>query len=145
MFEYMWAIWLGVFVIMIIVEASTVELVSMFFALGSLVALIISFIPGVEWWIQLIVFVVISGASLLGLRPLIKKYFSREKRNTNVDEFVGKKVTIVDINGDGYPEAKLNGVLWRVSLEDEEDSIKAGEKAVVIKIEGNRLVVRKEY
>lgn len=141
----MWAIWLGVFVIMIIVEASTVELVSMFFALGSLVALIISFIPGVEWWIQLIVFVVISGASLLGLRPLIKKYFSREKRNTNVDEFVGKKVTIVDINGDGYPEAKLNGVLWRVSLEDEEDSIKAGEKAVVIKIEGNRLVVRKEY
>lgn len=145
MFEYMWAIWLGVFVIMIIVEASTVELVSMFFALGSLVALIISFIPGVEWWIQLIVFVVISGVSLLGLRPLIKKYFSREKRNTNVDEFVGKKVTIVDINGDGYPEAKLNGVLWRVSLEDEEDSIKAGEKAVVVKIEGNRLVVRKEY
>ena len=145
MFEYMWAVWLGVFVIMIIVEASTVELVSMFFALGSLVALIISFIPGVEWWIQLIVFVVISGVSLLGLRPLIKKYFSREKRNTNVDEFVGKKVTIVDVNGDGYPEAKLNGVLWRVSLEDEEDSIKAGEKAVVVKIEGNRLVVRKEY
>ena len=67
MAEYMWIIWLSIFVIMLIVEASTTELVSVFFALGALVAMIISFIPNVEWWVQLIVFVVVSGATLAAL------------------------------------------------------------------------------
>ena len=144
MSEYMWAIWLGIFALAIIIEVSTTELVSIFFAFGSVLALIISFIPGVSWWIQLIVFVVISGVSLLGLRPLMRRYLNKEKRNTNVDELIGKKVTVIDVNGDGYPEAKINGLIWRLTSAKEDEIIEVGDKAVVEKIEGNRLVVRKE-
>ena len=142
--EFMWAIWLGIFALAIIVEFSTTELVSIFFAFGSVLALVISFIPGVTWWIQLIVFVVISGVSLLGLRPLMRRYLNKEKRNTNVDELIGKKVTVIDVNGDGYPEAKINGLIWRLTNANEDEKIEVGDKAIVIKIEGNRLVVRKE-
>ena len=143
MAEYMWIIWLSVFVIALIIEASTTELVSIFFAFGAIVAMIISFIPGVEWWVQLIVFVVLSGASLAALRPLVRKYFNKEKRNTNVDEMIGKKANVIDVNNDGYPEVKVNGLIWRIEPVDEEEKLEVGQKVEVVSIKGNKLVVRK--
>ena len=143
MAEYMWIIWLSVFVIALIIEASTTELVSVFFAFGALVAMVISFIPGVEWWVQLVVFVVLSGVSLAALRPLVKKYFNKEKRSTNVDEMIGKRANVIDVNGDGYPEVKVNGLIWRVEPVDEEEKIEVGQKVEIVAIKGNKLVVRK--
>ena len=143
MFEYMWAIWLGVFVISIIIEATTTELVSIFFAFGSVVTLIISFIPGVSWWIQLIIFVAISGASLIGLRPLMHKFLNKEKRQTNVDELIGKKISMIDENNDGCYEAKINGIIWRVININEEEKLKLEDKVEIVSINGNKLVVRK--
>ena len=143
MAEYMWIIWLSIFVIMLIVEASTTELVSVFFALGALIAMVISFIPGVEWWVQLIVFVVVSGATLAALRPLVKKFFNKEKRSTNVDEFIGKKLSVIDLNNDGVPEVKVNGLIWRIEGVDEEDKFNVDDKVEVVAIKGNKLVVRK--
>ena len=139
----MWIVWLAIFVVAIIIEATTTELVSIFFCFGSIVALIISFIPGASWWVQLIVFIVVSGASLLGLRPLVHKYFNKEKRNTNVDELIGKKITILDLNKDNLYEAKVNGLVWRVTTVDEEEQLKENDKAEVVAISGNKLVVRK--
>lgn len=141
--QYMWIVWLAIFVVAIIIEATTTELVSIFFCFGSIVALIISFIPGASWWVQLIVFIVVSGASLLGLRPLVHKYFNKEKRNTNVDELIGKKITILDLNKDNLYEAKVNGLVWRVTTVDEEEQLKEKDKAEVVAISGNKLVVRK--
>ncbi|MBE6141944.1 MAG: NfeD family protein [Erysipelotrichaceae bacterium] len=141
--QYMWIVWLAIFVVAIIIEATTTELVSIFFCFGSIIALIISFIPGASWWIQLIVFIVVSGASLLGLRPLVHKYFNKEKRNTNVDELIGKKITILDLNKDNLYEAKVNGLVWRVTTVDEEEQLKENDKAEVVAISGNKLVVRK--
>ena len=143
MAEYMWIVWLSVFVIALIIEASTTELVSVFFAFGALVALIISFIPGVEWWVQLVVFVVLSGVSLAALRPLVKKYFNKEKRNTNVDEMIGKRTNVIDVNNDGYPEVKVNGLIWRIEPVNEEEKLEVGQKIEVMAIKGNKLVVRK--
>ena len=57
--QYLWIIWLAIFVIALVIEASGPSLVSIWFALGALVTMIISFIPGVAWWIELIVFVVV--------------------------------------------------------------------------------------
>ena len=82
MAEYLWIVWLSIFVVALIVETGTTELVSIFFAFGALIAMIISFIPGVEWWVQLIIFVVLSGVSLAALRPVVKKYLNKEKRDT---------------------------------------------------------------
>ena len=80
--SYMWIIWLALFVIMLLVEASGPALVSVWFAFGALIALIVSFIPGVAWWIEVIIFVVISVATLLALRPVLKRYIKRNNLNT---------------------------------------------------------------
>ena len=52
--QYMWIVWLALFVIMLVVEAAGPALVSIWFSFGALIALIISFIPGIEWWIEVI-------------------------------------------------------------------------------------------
>ena len=142
---YMWIIWLGIFVISIVIEALTAEVVSIFFAAGSMVALIISFIPGVDWWIEVIVFVVFSGASLLGLRPLMHRFLSKEKRNTNIDEMIGKKgLMIKDCDELNHGEIKVNGVIWTAISADENEAIKANEKVVIVGVNGNKLIVKKE-
>lgn len=143
MVEYLWIVWLSVFVIGLIIETGTTELVSIFFSFGALIAMTISFIPGVEWWVQLIIFVVLSGASLAALRPIVKKYLNKEKRDTNVDEYIGKKVNVIDVNNDGTPEVKLNGLIWRIEPVDEEEKIIVGEKVEIVTIKGNKLIVRK--
>ena len=142
--QYMWIVWLAVFVISIIIEATTAELVSIFFAAGSVIALIISFIPGVEWWIELVVFVVVSGATLLGLRPLVNKLLKKEKRNTNVDEMIGKKgVMIKGCDELNYGEIKVNGVIWTAMSEDPKEAISENEVVIITAIQGNKLVVKK--
>ena len=140
----MWAIWLGVFVLSILIEALTAELVSVFFACGSLIALIISFIPGVPWWVQIVVFVVISGASLFGLRPLMSKVLNKEKRKTNVDEMIGKKgIMIKGCDELNYGEIKVNGVIWTAVSADEKETINANEVVIIVAVKGNKLVVKK--
>ena len=140
---YMWIIWLGIFVLALIIEAISPELLSVWFALGSIIALILSFIPGVTWWIQLIVFVVVSGTLLLCLRPLTKKYMIRNKRNTNIDEIIGKKGKMIkgcdELN---HGEVKINGVIWTAVSSDEKSSIKEDAIVKVISIEGNKLIVK---
>ena len=143
--EYMWIIWLAVFVLSIIIEATTAELVSIFFAAGSLVALIISFIPKVDWWIETVIFVVISGVSLLGLRPLMNKLLKREKRNTNIDEMIGKKgIMIKEYDEFNYGEIKVNGIIWNAVNVIEKETIKANEVVTIVGVQGNKLIVRKE-
>ena len=143
--EYMWIIWLAVFVLSIIIEATTAELVSIFFAVGSLVALIISFIPKVDWWIETVIFVVISGVSLLGLRPLMNKLLKREKRNTNIDEMIGKKgIMIKEYDEFNYGEIKVNGIIWNAVNVIEKETIKANEVVTIVGVQGNKLIVRKE-
>jgi membrane protein implicated in regulation of membrane protease activity len=79
--NYMVWIWLGIFVVTIIVEAATQDLVSIWFSLGSMAALCVSF--GVPFWVEIIVFFVVSTITLIFTRPLVKKLMDRQIRKTN--------------------------------------------------------------
>lgn len=142
--QYMWVVWLVVFVLAIIIEATTSELVSIFFAAGALMALVISLIPNVAWWVELIVFVVVSGVSLLGLRPLMHKLLNKEKRDTNIDEIIGKKgIIIKKVDELNYGEIKVNGVIWTAISAEEKDVINENEIVTIVAVKGNKLVVKK--
>ena len=67
--QYMWIVWLSLFVVMVIIEVSGPALLSIWFAFGSLVSLIVSLIPGVPWWVELIIFIAIS----LDIRKYVAK------------------------------------------------------------------------
>ena len=142
--QYMWIVWLSIFVLSLIIEACTTELVSIFFTLGSIVALILSLINGIPLYWEIIAFTVLSIVSLLALRPVMKKVLDRQKRKTNVDEFIGKTVKLTK----GYEEfnngeTKLNGLYWTVINVNEEEPIEEGTLVTIVSVQGNKLVVKK--
>ena len=144
MFEYMWAIWLGVFLIAILIEALGPEVVSIWFGLGAVVSLIISFIPGCDWWIQIIVFFVISLGCFLALRPLAKKFMKKSLINSNVDEMIHKKgVMIKKADSLNRGEVKINGIIWTAISQKENEELNVDDVVEVVAIEGNKLVVTK--
>lgn len=140
--NYMLYVWLGVFVVALIVEGVTTELVSVWFAVGALVALPFGFFK--EFWISVIVFVVVSTVALIFTRPIVKRITQRRERKTNVDDVIGKKLkTITDITKFDAGEVKLNGIVYTAILRDNDDKTISKDKIVeVVSIKGNRLVVK---
>lgn len=140
---YMVWVWLAAFVLAIIIEACTQDFVSIWFAVGSLVSLIINdFIP---IWGEIIVFAVVSFVSLILTRPLVKKMTERSTRYTNVDEFVGKRVRVErEITKFDAGEIKINGIIYSaVLMENVEDGIEVDKIVEIVALKGNKVVVKK--
>ncbi len=140
--DYMIWIWLGVFLIALIVEASTQEFVSVWFSAGAVVAMCICFF--VPLYVQIIVFAVVSLAALILTRPLIKRLTARTERFTNTDEFVGKRVMLEkDVTKFEAGEVKINGVVYQAVLaEDSDEEIEKGSIVEMVALKGNKIVVR---
>ena len=142
--QYLWIIWLVIFIAMIVVEASGPNLVSIWFAVGSLVALILAVIPGVAWWVELIVFVAVSATTLLALRPIFKRFFKRNEFKSNIDSIEGKRGYVTEDITYLVPGAvKLGDIKWSAIPADKDDSFKTGEVVEVVAINGNKLIVKK--
>ena len=141
--EYMVWIWLGIFVLTVVLEAVTQDLVSIWFSLGSMAALCVSF--GVPFWVEIIVFFVVSTITLIFTRPLVKKLMDRQIRKTNTDDFVGKKVKVVsDIDKFDGGEIKINGIIYTAILQEEENEAILKDSIVeIITLKGNKVVVKK--
>ena len=142
--QYMWIIWLALFVVMLVIEGAGPGLVSIWFSFGALIALLVSFIPGVAWWIELIIFVVVSVATLLALRPVVKRFYKRNNIRTNVDSFVGKRGYVIEDITFLKPGAiKIGDVSWTAIPIDNNEKILENEVIEVVAINGNKLVVKK--
>ena len=142
--QYLWILWLAIFVIAVIVEASGPSLVSIWFALGALITMIISFIPGVAWWIELIVFIVISMTTILALRPILKKYFRINKFNSNVDGLTGKEGFVLEEITFLTPGlVKIGDVKWNAIPAKKDEVIPVNSVVQVLTVEGNKLIVKK--
>lgn len=141
--QYMWIIWLVVFVLALVIEALGTDLVTVWFSGGALVALIVSFIPGVTWWIELIVFAVVSLTLLLCLRPLVKRYLVRDTVSSNVESIVHRKGMLVegiDLLHQGVVE--IGDVKWTAIGQEEDIEIPSGTIVEVLSVSGNKLIVR---
>lgn len=139
-----WAaiIWLAMMVFFLIVEAACpIHLVSVWFALASLIAIIVSLLGG-QIWLQVVVFLAVSGALLLALWPLVKKYMKPKVVATNVDSLVGQLAHVTqDIdNVDAVGQAKVNGLEWSARSTDGEP-IPKGVLVRIDRVEGAKLMV----
>lgn len=132
-----WAIF---FVIFVVIEISTFDLVSIWIALGALAGLVTSLFEG-KLWVQLIVFVVVSTVAIIATRPLAKK-LQKEIKPTNSELDIGKTATVIEEinNKTGKGRVNLNGVHWAAKTVDN-DIIPEGEIVVVKKIDGAKLIV----
>ena len=133
--------WLGAFVFFLFLETSTVVLVSIWFAAGSLVALIASLL-GAPVWLQILLFLVVSGALLASLRPFVRKYLKPKITATNVDANIGKEGYVTeDIdNLSATGTVKLGSVVWSARSSDG-SNIPAGTLVKVDKVEGVKAFV----
>ncbi len=106
-------IWLALMVLFLIAEAATVSMVSLWFAVGALAALIVTLLGG-ALWMRLTAFIVVSAVLLLLLRPLARKYVTPKVTATNVDSLVGTQgmVTVAIDNVTGTGQVKLGGMYW---------------------------------
>lgn len=142
--QYMWIIWLSLFVLMIVIEASGPALISIWFAFGALISLIVSVIPGAPWWSELIIFIVISISTLLALRPIFKKYLKRNTVRTNIDSFIGKKGYVIEDISFLRPGAiKIGDISWTAIPVNEKETIKEDEIVEVVSLNGNKVIVKK--
>lgn len=141
---YMWIVWLAIFVITLIIEASGPAIVSVWFSFGALIALIVSFIPNVPWWTEVIIFVVLSAAALLALRPIVRRYIKHNKYNTNVDSYTGKRGYVIeDIEYLKPGAVKIGDVSWTAIPVDKSAKILENEIIEVVAVNGNKLIVKK--
>ena len=126
---------------LLLVEFLTVGLVSIWFAVGALGALITSFITE-SVLIQTIVFVIVSVITLIVTKPLMKKFKVTNFEPTNSDRVIGKVVEVTkEIKSNEYGEVVVFGTVW---LAASDKNHKVGSKVVVQKIEGNKLIVKEE-
>ena len=134
-------VWLVLMVIFLIIEAMTVVTVSLWFAAGALVALLVSLI-GLEIWVQVVLFFVVSGVLLACLRPLVRRHFTPRISRTNVDALIGTKgyVTADIDNLSAAGQVKLGGMEW-TARSTHGLPIEAGTLVKVDHIEGNKAYV----
>lgn len=138
---YFW-IWLGILVLSIIIELVTAELVSIWIAGAALVTLISSiFIPEKLGWIGIIIFTVLSVVLVFATRPVMKRFLEKNRRKTNVDAIVGKKVFLIKaITKSEGGEVKISGVTWTAVTFDG-TTLDEGTSVIIDSIEGNKLIV----
>lgn len=136
--------WLVSVIALFVVEAATVNLVTIWFAFGALGALITS-IAGGNLWLQIVVFLLVTVITLVPTRNLAKKYFGKNRHQaTNADMVIGKTCTVTeDIdNIQGTGAVSCMGKQW-TARSDSEEIILKGELVTVLSIEGVKLIVKK--
>ncbi len=130
--------WLVLFVVLALFELATVNLVSIWFSLGALIATFVSLATD-NLMIHLAVFTISSILLLLLTKPFVKKMKKREVIPTNLDRVVGKVGVVTEkIEKDGVGEVKVLGKKWSAYSDKE---IEENSKVKVLSINGVKLKV----
>ena len=134
--------WLFVLAICAVVEIVTMGLTSIWFAGGALAAALSALLVP-YFWVQIVIFIVVSVLLLVFTKPVAMRYFNKDRVKTNAESLVGKKAIVTSEidNLKGIGEVTIQGLDW--SARTEIDGIVVPKSAVVeIKsIEGNKLIV----
>lgn len=143
MAEFLIWIWLGIAIASAVLEFISMQMVSIWFTVGSIVAIILS-LCGVIWWAQLLTFGIVSLVLLLSLRKICLKYLLKnDNATTNVDGLVGTTQKLVEpITKDAAGAVRISGVVWTAVAENDV-SIEKGESVKIERVEGNKLIVSK--
>ena len=138
-------IWLGVLIIFVAVELATTQLTTIWFAGGALVAFGLSFFDGINIWVQLIVFLAVSILLLAFTRPALVKLLDKNKIKTNVETVPGKVAIVTEQieNLKSKGAVKIDGIEWTARSNDDDEIIPVGQKIVILRVEGVKVIVEK--
>lgn len=134
-------VWLAIAVVLGILEAVTVSLISVWFAIGALAAIIPAYF-GAPLWGQILVFLAVSAISFAFTRRFFKDVVKVKKQPTNVDILIGTDgIVTAEINNlEGGGKVYISGLTWSAKSVDGKD-IPEGAVVTARKIEGATLIV----
>lgn len=137
-------IWLGLFILLLVIEIITVGLTTIWFAAGALAALAAN-VLGANLIIQIIIFLVVSVVLLIFTRPWAEKHLNRKRVRTNYEREIGKVIRITEKvdNLDQTGKSVVDGQEWTVRSRNDSDIFEAGALARVVAVSGVKLIVEK--
>lgn len=138
----MYIFWIGLIVAFLVIEIITVGLTTIWFAGGSLAALI-AYGLGLNTFWQVVIFLVVSLLLLYFTRPWAIKYINPHHIKTNYEEAAGQTVKITEKvdNQAGTGTALLNGLEWTARSADDAIVFPVDSMAKVVEISGVKLIV----
>ena len=132
-------IWFALILVFLIIEAITLNLVTIWFAFGSICAFISTYFTD-NIIIQLIVFVVVTAISLLVTRPIVNKLMIKKNEKTNFDRIIGQiGIVTSNIKKHENGRVKIDGKSWMACSTKE---IKEESEVEILKIEGAKVIVK---
>ena len=138
-------VWLIAMVALLVFEAAVPGLVSIWFAIGALAALL-SALLNAPLWLQIFWFIFVSFAALWFTRPLVKKYVNGRVQPTNADVVIGKDAVVFETidNVRGTGAVSVDGKQWSARSDVADVCIEAGKVVTVLRIEGVKLIVEEK-
>ncbi len=136
--------WIALLIIFAVAEAVTVQLVSVWFAVGALAGLIAN-LCGANVTLQIVIYISVSIVCFIATRPLVKKFTANRIEKTNADRCIGDTAVVVEeINNiEASGQVKVNGNIWTARSLDN-SVIPVNARVTVEKIEGVKLIVSLE-
>ncbi|MGN1227572.1 MAG: NfeD family protein [Christensenellales bacterium] len=139
--DFMLWVWIGVVALALIVEAISLDMTSIWFAVGGLCSLIAYGFKAPPT-LQIILFLVVSALCIIFLRRITKKFIQKPTVATNIDKIIGTKTKLIEsIKNDQLGAVKINGITYSAkSFNDTE--IESGCEVQILQIDGNKLIVK---
>ena len=134
--------WIVLIVALVVIEAVTVQLVTIWFAVGAIGGLIASAF-NLDIWLQVLIFVAVSAITLLATRPLVKRFMKTRKEPTNADRYIGQTAVVTEAidNIHGKGAVTVGGLEWTARTTDG-TTVAKDALVTVEKIEGAKLIVK---
>ncbi len=134
-------VWLGLVVLCAVLEGVTAQLVSIWFVVGGIAALVSSLFH-VNPFIQIAIFLFVTAITIVATRPMVRRLLNTKKVRTNADRYVGMEgVVTTDIDNEaGVGMVRVAGNLWSARSEDNAP-VTAGTQVRISRIEGVKLIV----
>ena len=133
--------WLIALIVLVVLEAATVGLTFLWFAVGAFGALVLSML-GVSVWVQIAVFLGLSAAALVLVRPMAARLFRTGVSRTNADRILGQTARVTEEINNLTPSGQvtISGQVWTARSEGGE-VIPVQSKVRILRIEGVKVIV----
>lgn len=135
-------VWLAILVVLLIIEAITLGLTTIWFAGGALLAFAAA-IAGLELLLQIAVFCIVSVLLLVVTRPVAVRYMNRDRVRTNAESLIGATAVVTETidNLAGKGQAQVKGQDWTARAADDGCTIESGRTVRIKEIKGVKLIV----
>lgn len=135
--------WIVLLIVLIVVEAVTAQMVTVWFAAGAVAAIAAELLDA-QVWLQWTVFIVVSAIALVATRPLVRKLTKTKVQPTNADRVIGQIAIVTEEidNIEAKGQVSVGGSVWTARSTDG-SVIEKNERVMVENIEGVKLIVKK--